>query len=138
MLTANDPRVKEFFELIDKGNFHHKVGFDSCSAPGIVNFTQQVNLDSLDFCEGARYSAYIDANMNMMPCSFANQDDSWFVNLREFTIQEAWDGKIFERFRYSLRHSCSKCVNRSCCSGGCPLVNQITLCDKKERDFKSC
>lgn len=136
MLDANDPRVAEFFELIDSGNFHHKVGFDSCTAPGIVNFTKKVNLDSLDFCEGARYSAYIDANMNMMPCSFANQNSDWFVNLRECTIQEAWDSDIFEKFRYSLRHSCGGCKNRAFCSGGCPLVNQITLCNKKEREFK--
>lgn len=135
MLTVNDPRVKEFFELIDNGNFHHKVGFDSCSTSGIVNFTKQVNLDSLDFCEGARYSAYIDANMNMMPCSFANQDNNWFVNLKEHTVQEAWDSEIFERFRYSLRNSCSGCKNKACCAGGCPIVNQITLCDRKERVF---
>ena len=137
MLVANDPRVKEFFELIDQGDFHHKVGFDSCTAGGIVNFTKKVNLDSIDFCEGARYSAYIDANMNMMPCSFANQDSNWFVNLRENTIQDAWDSDIFEKFRYSLRNSCSSCKNRTCCGGGCPLVNQITLCDKAEREFKS-
>lgn len=138
MLKADDIRVKEFFDLIDKGNFHHKVGFDSCTAPGIVNFTKNINLDSLDFCEGARYSAYIDANMNMMPCSFANQDKSWFINLREHTIQEAWDSDIFDKFRYSLKHSCGSCKNRMFCSGGCPLVNQITLCNKKEREFKSC
>lgn len=138
MLDANDPRVAEFFKLIDKGNFHHKVGFDSCTAPGIVNFTKNINLDSLDFCEGARYSAYIDANMNMMPCSFANQDSNWFVNLKEYSIQAAWDSEIFDKFRYSLKHSCGGCKNRMFCGGGCPLVNQITLCNKKERDFRSC
>ena len=137
MLRANDPRVKEFFKLIDNGNFHHKVGFDSCTAPGIVNYTKKVNLDSLDFCEGARYSAYIDANMNMMPCSFANQDNSWFVSLREHTVQDAWDSEIFDRFRYSLKNSCGGCKNRAFCAGGCPLVNQITLCDKNEREFKT-
>lgn len=137
MLKPDDPKVKEFFELIDKGNYHHKIGFDSCSCSGIVNFTDNINLDSLDFCEGARYSGYIDANMNMMPCSFANQNSDWFVNLREHTIQEAWDSEIFEKFRYSLRNSCSGCKNRQNCAGGCPLVNQITLCNRKEREFKS-
>lgn len=137
MLRTDDSRVKKIFELIDNGNFNHKIGFDSCSCSGIVNFTKNINLDTLDFCEGARYSAYIDANMNMMPCSFANQNRDWFVNLRENTIQEAWDSNIFEKFRYSLRNSCYKCSNRTHCSGGCPLVNQTTLCDRKERDFKS-
>ena len=137
MLKPDDPKVKEFFELIDKGNYHHKIGFDSCSCSGIVNFNDNINLDSIDFCEGARYSGYIDANMNMMPCSFANQNSDWFVNLREHTIQEAWDSEIFEKFRYSLRNSCSSCKNRQNCAGGCPLVNQITLCNRKEREFKS-
>jgi radical SAM protein with 4Fe4S-binding SPASM domain len=136
MLRPEDPRVKEFFELIDTGDFHHKIGFDSCTCSGIVNFTKQVNMESLDFCEGARYSAYIDANMHMMPCSFANQDSSWFVSLRDHTVQEAWDSDIFEKFRYSLRHSCSGCPNRANCAGGCPLVNQITLCNRSERKFE--
>lgn len=135
VLKADDPRVKEFFELVDTGKFRHKIGFDSCSCPGVVNFTKNVSMDSMDFCEGGRFSAYIDANMNMMPCSFANQDSSWFVSLRDYSIQDAWDGDIFERFRYSLRHSCKKCANRDMCAGGCPLVNNITLCSRKEREF---
>ena len=136
MLTADDPKVHEFFDLIDKGNFHHKIGFDSCTCSGIINFTKNINQTSLDFCEGGRFSAYIDANMNMMPCSFANQDPSWFMNLHEHSIQEVWDSEIFNKFRYSLSHSCPGCPNRESCGGGCPLVNQITLCCRKERMFK--
>lgn len=137
VLKIEDPRVKEFFELIDRGNFHHKVGFDSCTVPGIINFTNNTNLATLDYCEGARFSAYIDANMNMMPCSFANQDSNWFVSLRDHTIEEAWNSDIFDKFRYSLKHSCPNCPKRENCAGGCPLVNQITLCNKEERNFKS-
>lgn len=136
MLTVDNEKVKEFFELIDKGNFHHKVGFDSCSCSGIVNFTKDINLESIDFCEGARYSAYIDANMNMMPCSFANQDSRWFMSLKKHSVQEVWDSELFERFRYSLKHSCAKCKNRESCAGGCSIVNQITLCNRVEREFK--
>lgn len=135
MLIASDPRIKEFFELIDKGNFHHKIGFDSCTCPGIVNFTKDIDLESVDYCEGARFSAYIDANMNMMPCSFANQNPSWFVSLRDHTIQEAWNSDLFEKFRYPLKNSCPSCPNRKFCAGGCPLVNKITLCDKPEKRF---
>lgn len=137
MLNHNDLRVKKFFELISKGNYHHKIGFDSCSCSGIINFSNNINSNSLDFCEGARYSGYIDANMNMMPCSFANQNSDWFVSLKKYTIQEAWDSEIFEKFRYSLRNSCNKCKDRQKCAGGCPLINQITLCNRKEREFKS-
>lgn len=135
VLDVNDNRVKEFFELVGDGKFHHKIGFDSCSCSGIINFSHNIALESLDFCEGGRYSAYIDANMNMMPCSFANQNPNWFVDLHKYTIQEAWDSDIFDKFRYSLSHSCASCKNREMCGGGCPLVNQITLCNKSERNF---
>ena len=136
VLKAEDPRVKEFFSLVDRGGYPFEIGFDSCSCAGILNFTRNTNPVSIDFCEGGRFSAYIDANMNMMPCSFANQDPSWFVSLRENTIEEAWNSDVFEKFRYSLRNSCKGCRNRENCAGGCPLVNEITLCKRKERDFQ--
>ena len=135
MLTADDERVKEFFSIIDNGNFHHKIGFDSCSCSGILNFTNKVMGESIDYCEGGRFSAYIDADLNMMPCSFANQDKRWHMNLREYTIEEIWNSELFNSFRYSLSHSCPDCKNRNSCAGGCPLVNRITLCNRKERKF---
>ena len=135
VLKANDPRVKRFFEAVDNFKGSCKIGFDSCSCAGIVNFTEKVNLDSIDFCEGGRFSAYIDANMNMMPCSFGNQNSKWFVSLRNHTIEEAWNSEVFKRFRYSLKHSCVGCKDRLCCGGGCPIVNQVTLCNRKERDW---
>lgn len=138
VLTPDDSRVAEFFELIDNAKLHHKIGFDSCSCAGIVNFTKTINLESVDYCEGGRFSAYIDANMNMMPCSFANQDPSWHMSLREHTVDETWHSELFDKFRYSLKNSCSSCPNRLSCGGGCPLVNSITLCNKEERHFVCC
>ena len=136
VLDVNNIKVKEFFKAVDKCNTTFKIGFDSCSCPGLVNFTKNINLDSVDFCEGGRFSAYIDANMNMMPCSFANQDPSWSMSLNEYSIQEIWDSKIFDKFRYPLKNSCKKCPNQKVCAGGCPLVNEITLCNSKNRDFQ--
>lgn len=135
VLSADDNRVKEFFETVDDFKGSYKIGFDSCTCPGIVNFSKNVNLDSVDYCEGGRFSAYIDANMNMMPCSFGNQDNKWYVSLRDHTIEEAWNSDVFKNFRFSLKHSCPKCKNRENCAGGCPIVNQVTLCNRKERNF---
>ena len=136
VLNPDEPRIKEFFSLVDSNTFNFKIGFDSCACAGIINNTNHINLDSIDFCEGARYSAYIDADMNMMPCSFGNQDSNWFVSLRNHTIQEAWNSDIFERFRNSLRHSCSLCKRRTQCGGGCPICRNIVLCNREEVDFK--
>jgi radical SAM protein with 4Fe4S-binding SPASM domain len=135
MLTPDNQKVAEFFDLIDNGKFHHKIGFDSCTCAGIVNFTKKINLESVDYCEGGRFSAYIDANMNMMPCSFANQDPNWHMSLREHTIQEIWDSELFNKFRHPLKYSCSSCPNRLSCGGGCPIINNITLCNRKEKEF---
>ena len=128
--------MKEFFELIDGRKFHHKIGFDSCCSPGITNFTKNVNMDSVDYCEGGRHSMYIDANLNAMPCSFGNQDPAWHVSLLDHTIQEAWDSEVFERFRNSLRTSCARCKVRSVCAGGCPISRDIVLCERSEKEFR--
>jgi radical SAM protein with 4Fe4S-binding SPASM domain len=136
VLRPSDPRVKQFFEIIDSQQFDFKIGFDSCSCAGIVNFTNNINIDSIDYCEGARHSCYIDAQMNMMPCSFGNNDNKWFVNLNDCSIEEAWYSEAFYRFRHSLLYSCKDCKDGLRCGGGCPIVPQITLCNRKEKDFK--
>ena len=79
---------------------------------------------------------YIDANMNAMPCSFGNQDEKYYVNLRENTIEQAWNSDVFEKFRDSLRHSCPNCHDRSGCAGGCPICRDIVLCSRMEKDLK--
>lgn len=135
ILTANNPKVKEFFEIIDTGKFDFKIGFDSCTCAGIINNTSHVDLQSIDFCEGGRHSMYIDASMNAMPCSFGNQDEKWYVDLDTHTIQEAWDGEVFEKFRYSLRNSCPGCSKRSGCAGGCPICRDIVLCSNQEKEL---
>lgn len=133
VLTADNPKVKEFFEIIDSGDFNFKVGFDSCTCAGIINNTSNIDLQSIDFCEGGRHSMYIDANMNAMPCSFGNQDPKWHVSLRTHTIQEAWDGAVFEQFRHSLKNSCQNCTKRGCCAGGCPICREVVLCNSENK-----
>lgn len=137
VLSIRDPRVKTFFDVVDSQKFNFKIGFDSCSIPAVLNLTKNISHDSIDTCEGARWSAYIDSEMNMMPCSFDNQDKRWAVSLYGMTIQEAWDGQQFEDFRKHFRKSCPNCSSRAECMGGCPIVNQITLCNRLERS-SSC
>lgn len=137
VIKYDDPRLAEFFNLIDNGKFPFKIGFDSCTIPGILNFCKNINVDSIDTCEGGRFSMYIAADMTALPCSFDNQDERFAVKLDEHTsIQDAWDSSQFEQFRYSLKNSCSGCKNRDACMGGCPIRNEIVLCNKPERDFQ--
>ena len=134
VLTIDDERVKEFFSLVDRLKFDFKIGFDSCSTPGILNLTKSVSLESIDTCEGARWSAYISADMKMMPCSFDNQSQNWAVDLNHNTIEDAWNSMAFDDFRNHLRYACKGCKKRAYCMGGCPIVSDIVLCNSENKD----
>ena len=132
-LKNDDPRVHRFFELVDQGHFKFKIGFDSCSIPGLLNHTKQINHASMDTCEGARWSCYITSDMKMLPCSFDNQDLRWAYDISNDTIQNAWNSAQFEAFRNHFRNSCPNCKCRSECRGGCPIRSEIVLCDSKDK-----
>jgi len=134
-LVHSNNHVRHFFELVDKKSFSYKIGFDSCSCAGIINFTDNIDLNSIDYCESTRFSCYIDAQMNMMPCSFALDDKNWQVNLNNYSIEEVWNSDVFDRFRKYLIDSCKSCKYKQFCCGGCSLLPEITLCTKSERTY---
>jgi radical SAM protein with 4Fe4S-binding SPASM domain len=134
VLEVNDPRVAEFFEQVDKRH-PFKVGMDSCNVPGAVRFCKRILPESLDTCEGGRYSCYIGADMIMVPCSF-DQKKQYEVSLREMTVEEAWNSEPFERFRNKMHRACPGCEKRDLCMGGCPLMPEIVFCDSKFRSIK--
>lgn len=133
MLTLENDRekIEEFFSLID-GSHPFKIGFDSCTIPAVLKFANNVDPNSTDTCEGGRFSAYINADMIMVPCSF-DQKLHWGMSLRDHTVEEVWNSQKFNNFRGSLSNSCPGCKNRKNCMGGCPIKNQIVLCDSPER-----
>lgn len=135
VLKTDDIRVKEFFEVIDSGDFNFKIGFDSCTIPGLINFTKNINPDSFDTCEGGRWSMYITSDMKALPCSFDNQDLRWAYDISNDTIQNAWDSEQFEDFRSHFKNSCQNCPSRIECRGGCPIRREIVLCDREEKDL---
>lgn len=131
MLSASDERVAKFFAEIDKGH-SFKVGMDSCNVPGAINFCKSVLPESLDTCEGGRYSCYIGADMAMVPCSF-DQEKRYEVSLREMSVVEAWNSEPFEQFRSKMRGACPECEKRELCMGGCPLMPEIVFCESGKR-----
>ena len=131
MLSVSDPRVEIFFSLVDKGH-PFKVGMDSCNVPGAIRFCKSILPESLDTCEGGRYSCYIGADMIMVPCSF-DQQKQYEVSLKEMTIEDAWNSEPFEQFRDNMRKSCPECEKRELCLGGCPLMPEIVFCDSEKR-----
>ena len=134
VLHANDGKVRKFFNALDNRKCKFKVGFDSCSCSGLLNFSSSYSKNLIDFCEGARFSMYISADMKAMPCSFANQDKNWHYQLdSDHTIRDAWDSEIFEKFRNKLQNRCVGCKDREYCGGGCPLMDSINLCTRGEK-----
>ena len=110
-----------------------KVGMDSCNVPGAINFCKNVLMESLDTCEGGRFSCYIGADMVMVPCSF-DQKKRYEVQLGTgVSIEDAWNSEPFERFRDHMRGACPDCEKKSFCLGGCPLMPEIVFCVKEER-----
>ena len=116
VLSAEDPRVAEFFGQVD-GRHSFKIGMDSCNVPGAINFCKSVEPESLDTCEGGRYSCYIGADMIMVPCSF-DQSQKYMVSLQKMNISEAWNSEAFEQFRNHMRKACPTCNKKELCMGG--------------------
>lgn len=135
VLLSEDPRVLAFFEEVDNGKHPHKIGMDSCCVPGLINFCKQVIPEAIDTCEGARYSCYISSDMYLLPCSF-DQEHKFAVSLRKNTIEEAWNSREFDGFRYSLRNRCPECEIRNECMGGCPLMPEVVLCSREKKRLK--
>ena len=131
VLSAGD--VSEFFAALEAPH-PFKVGMDSCNVPGALQYCQNVVPESLDTCEGARFSCYIDSDMTMVPCSF-DQTRRYAVSLKEQSIEEAWNSAPFEAFRNHLKNACPGCADRALCMGGCPLFPQIVLCRRAERSI---
>jgi len=105
---------------------------DSCNVPGAIRFCKRILPESLDTCEGGRYSCYISADMYMTPCSF-DQKKKYYVSLRDKSIEDAWNSNEFEQFRGRMRNACPNCEKKPLCMGGCPLMPEIVFCDRKER-----
>jgi len=135
MLDVNDPKVAEFYSALENHRGNFKVGLDACNMPGIINFSTKINPISTSPCDGASFSAYITSDNYLLPCSFDNVTRRYAYDLSESTIEEGWRSEIFETFRNYHRFSCPSCAHQNDCRGGCPIVTQINLCNKDEREY---
>ncbi len=135
MLSIDDPKVAEFFSCFETQH-RFKVGMDSCNVPGAINFCHNILPESLDTCEGGRYSCYIGPDLVMVPCSF-DQEKRFEISLRDMTIEQAWNSAAFDIFRNYMREACPDCTKRELCMGGCPLMPEIVFCSSNYKKIKS-
>ena len=128
-LELNDD-LKNFCSLIDENHCLLDIGFDSCFMPMLMHFTN-TNTNYIEPCECAFFSAYIDENLNLKPCSFANHNRDTF-NLKRHSFSEIWENH-WDSYRNAQVNTCQRvCKNSNNCRGGCPYYSQINLCKTEE------
>lgn len=135
VLSITDPRVIKLLKLIDNQDFDFDIGFDSCTVPGLININKNIFPQSIEPCEGARFSCYISPKLVMTPCSF-DTEEKYGVSLVDKTIEEVWMSEAFENFRKNQRFRCPNCPHQENCKGGCPLMPEIILCNRNEKEIK--
>ena len=134
-LRNDEEQIKRFFKAIENNKNKFKIGFDSCSIPGIINYSESIDRTSIDSCEGGRFSAYINSDLIMTPCSF-DQNLKYGISLKESSVEDVWNSDKFSEFRSKLFFRCPDCKNRENCLGGCPLKQEIVLCNSENRNVR--
>ncbi len=129
VIRQDNETFRSLLQLVSTGSFPWRIGFDSCTVPALLASPGNIDPDSMDTCEGGRWSAYITPDMEMLPCSFDNQKRQWAVSLRSSTVEEAWLSPRFQDFRARFTRACPDCPARRSCLGGCPICPEIVLCD---------
>ncbi len=127
-LRNTDPRLERFFSLVTERPHSYRIGFDTCFTPAILRWGKAVASASLDACEAATFSMYIDSRMNCYPCSFGLWNEAVSESMHNKTIREIWWGKTFAEFRERKKEKCAACVSRELCLDGCRLSLDIDLC----------
>ena len=129
MPTINDTLYKQFIHLVSSRNYKFKVGFDSCQTPALKVYGKMIAEESLEYCESARFSMYIDCENQAYPCSFGWMEDKYRVDLNKNSILEAWNSEQFNAFIAEQQAQCSDCNQNECRS--CALKLGIKICDKQ-------
>lgn len=121
--------LDKFLELAISKKYSFRVGFDTCFTSALCRKKGLFNTLSIDACEAARFSMYVDSGLNAYPCSFDNQVGKYRIKLKPATIQDVWDSKLFANFRKFSKKKCMECHDYEICRGGCALKLGIELCD---------
>lgn len=143
VLSSDDPRVRRFYELFNHEENCSIAGFDTCTAPALINFAERILKETYDTCEGGRFSAYITPDMKLLPCSF-DAAQRYAVDLKTHSIAEAFGSEAFDRFRMIFQkavqnnRACVACKDQTLCMGGCPLLPDIVLCPDKNLGGSCC
>lgn len=127
VLSADDSRLDLFFA---NAMLRHpyQVGFDTCFTPAVLHWCKDISPASVDACEAATFSMYIDSNLYCYPCSFGIWDSPEQISLKEFSLREVWNSEFFSRYRNHNDKKCRACAFLRLCRSGCRLGLDYCLC----------
>lgn len=128
VLKSSDVRLEKFISLVTENKYPYRIGFDTCFTPALLHWTDTISKESIDACEAATFSMYIDSQMNCYPCSFGLWDKRICDSLKDKTIREIWMGEKFTTFRAQNKEKCINCSQQYLCRDGCRLGVDIDLC----------
>ena len=104
-----------------------KIGFDSCMISHLTMIKHSLVLESVDYCEAARYSAFISEQGIVYPCSFMCGQGLNGESIFSKSLLEIWqDSLVFNQIRKTLFSKSNKCINcehYQFCHGGCPCFS---------------
>lgn len=136
LCLKEDANLNEFMNAV-KETKYCKIGFDSCMISFLTKLSGSLKMETIDFCEAARFSAFISEESIMYPCSFMCDTNNKGVDLKKYSIQEVWNnGNIFKLTRKALGYpgsqknpisKCKYCEQYDFCHGGCQFFD-INMC----------
>lgn len=132
MLLKDPVKIRRFYDLVNQNTNTLKIGFDSCSISGVVKYVN-VNASFYEGCDAGRFSAFVDENLRMMPCSFMT-NTNWYGDLRTDRMIDIWqENPYFKKYRGNiLNNGCTSCAFQKTCMGGCPFIEELSQCDWKD------
>jgi len=105
-------QMNTFIDRVLNSECKFKVGIDSCLTNHIIKSGVDLSEEffmTTDSCEAARMVAYISPSLQLVPCSFAD-NDVYGVKIKKKSIQNIWNkSKKFKSFRSMLRKKPCDC-----------------------------
>lgn len=102
LLLRKSSKLYDLFKTIDEKVFPFKIGFDSCSVPGLLKYMKTPNPTFIEPCEAGRFSAFVSEDLYVYPCSFM-KESSKGVLLKKNSLLNIWQhSRVFKNIRKEL------------------------------------
>lgn len=122
------PKLSHFLN-ITRQEYPFGIGFDSCMVSALKECYSDLAF-CIEGCDSARFSMFVDEQLNAYPCSFMEPKESG-ESLRKWQgIKSLWENAPrFKQFRnHFMSSACDGCEWKIVCMNGCPLFDSLQLC----------